>query len=116
MKPIKQFKISFDLDGNQLYYLPWTPAGVTPTGIIQEDNKIFNDRLEYKGYSGSYIIFNSVTTDRRYLMFMSHFNELMLAKMLIDNIVEGDFYFIRKGVKPGLRLILPDPPKVKPAP
>jgi hypothetical protein len=118
MKPIKQFKISFDVDGNQLFYVPWNygSPGTTPAGVLEEDNKIFNDRLEYKGYSGSYIIFNSTTTGRRYLMFMSNFNELMLAKKLVDNIVEGDFYFIRKGVKPGLRLVLPDPPKVKPGP
>ncbi len=117
MKPIKDFKISFDLDGNQLYYVPWNYNPGTPmAGVMEEDNKIFNDRLEYTGYSGSYIIFNSTTTGRRYLMFMSNFNELMLAKKLIDNIVEGDFYFIRKGVKPGLRLVLPDAPKKKSAP
>jgi hypothetical protein len=100
-----------------LWRPPWNPNPGTPVpGVIEEDNKIFNDRLEYKGYSGAYIIFHSTTTDRRYLMFMSNFNELLLAKKMIDNIVEGDFYFIRKGVKPGLKLILPDPPKVKPAP
>jgi len=71
----------------------------------------------YKGYfsatvGNSHIEMKSIISGRLYHMFMSHFHELLVEKKMVDNIVEGDFYFIRKGTKPGIKLILPDKPKV----
>jgi hypothetical protein len=103
MKPIKQFKIPFDKDGNMVIWGGY--------GVHEEDNHIFTDRLEYSNYCGNHIGFKSLNTGRLYWMFISHFHELLLEKKMIDNIVEGEFYFIRKGTKPGLKLILPDKPK-----
>ena len=104
MKPIKQFKIPFDKNGDMTFWDYYR--------VYEEDNHIFPDRLEYVTYSGKHIKFKSLMSGRHYWMFMSHFHELLVEKKMVDNIVEGDFYFIRKGTKPGIKLILPDKPKV----
>jgi hypothetical protein len=105
LKPIKQFKIPFDKNGDMMLW-------GTAYAVHEEDNYIFSDRLEYVNYYGNHIKFKSINSGRHYYMFMSHFHELLLEKKMVDNIVEGDFYFIRKGSRPGIKLILPDKPKV----
>lgn len=105
MKPIKQFKIPFDKNGDMTLWGKYY-------AVHEEDNHIFPDQLEYADYCGKHIKFKSLMSGRHYWMFISHFHELMLEKKMIDNVVEGEFYFIRKGSVPGIKLILPDKPKV----
>jgi hypothetical protein len=106
-KTIGNFKIYFDNNGNMLHSLySWAQPG----SYKEEDNRIFQDRLEYSGCSGSHILFTSLMSGRQYQMFISDFNKVMLAKKLVNNIVEGDFTFTKKGRVQGFKLILPKAP------
>jgi len=102
-KKISDFEVSFDQDGNLMrdsFY----------KGFNQK-NSIFPDTLEYIGYlqarkgGNSYIQFQSLNSRRKYHMFISDFNDIVLNKRFINNIVAGDFCFCRKGTSQGIRLI-----------
>lgn len=80
-----------------------------------EDNTPFVDTFEYEGYHGaaggnSRILFKSVKTGRKVIMFMSDFDEVIQAKRFIDNQIIGLFCYCRKNIKQGIRLILDDVP------
>lgn len=80
-----------------------------------EDNAPFTDSFEYVGYHGaaggnSKILFKSVKTGRKVIMFMSDFDEVIQAKRFIDNQIVGLFCYCKKNVKQGVRLILDDVP------
>ncbi len=102
------FKVYFDTNGDllhRLYY--WMQQ---QGNFKEEDNHVFQDRLEYTGFSGNHVSFKSLTTGRKYHMFVSDFHHVMMAKVLKDNIIEGDFTFCRKGVVQGFKMILPKKP------
>jgi hypothetical protein len=101
------FKIYFDNNGDLLYRLyGWYKPG----DYKEEDNHVFQDRLEYIGQSGSHFSFKSLASGRTFLMFISDFDKIMLAKKVKDNIIEGDFTFTRKGRVQGFKMILPKKP------
>lgn len=107
MKAKGVFKVYFDLNGDLLDRLySWQQPG----SYKEEDNHVFQDRLEYAGYYGSHISFKSLTTGRKYGMFMSDFNTMMLAHKLDRNVIDGEFTFTKKGRVQGLKMILPKNP------
>jgi hypothetical protein len=104
MKPKGVFKVHFDNDGNllrRLYYHTQLQGNYK-----EEDNHVFSDRLEYSGYMGSHISFKSLMTGREYHMFLSDFDKMMMQKKMIDNVIEGDFTFCKKGRVQGFKMIL----------
>lgn len=103
-KPLQDFKVVFDLNGNlkQYTYVYNTDK--------EEQNYIFSDHLEYDGYfpasgGNSHIYMKSLKTGRRYHMFMSDFDQILQEKRLQDNQVVGLFCFCRKGRVQGIRLV-----------
>jgi len=108
MKAKGIFKVYFDNNGDLLHRLYYWQQ--QQGAYKEEDNHIFQDRLEYIGYSGSHITFKSLNSGRKYSMFLSDFNAMMLAKKLDNNIVEGDFTFTKKGVVQGFKMILSKTP------
>lgn len=106
----KPLKIYFDLNGNLLHgFYSWVQRS---GNYKEEDNRVFIDRMEYHGYGGSHIYFKSLMTGREYSMFMSDFDKMMKAKKMVDNIIEGEFTFTKKGRVQGFKMVLPVPPKV----
>jgi len=101
---IIDFQVSFDSNGN-------LNRNDHDSGFKQK-NSIFNDTLEYIGYlkarpgGNSYLQFISIFSGRKYHMFISDFNDVILAKRFVDNKVFGNFYFVRKGNSQGIKLIL----------
>lgn len=101
---IIDFNVSFDLDGN-------LNRNDHDSGFSQK-NCIFPDILEYIGYlkarpgGNSYLLFKSINSGRKYHMFISDFNDVILAKRFVNNQIVGDFYFIRKGNSQGIKYIL----------
>ena len=106
MTKIGNFKVYFDKKGNLLRRHRYWDA----SNEVEEDNKIFSDRLEYVSCGGSQINFKSLNSNRQYGMFLSDFNKVMQAKKLQNNIIEGEFFFTRKGLVQGLRMLLPEQP------
>jgi hypothetical protein len=49
-------------------------------------------------------------TGRKYRMFISDFHDMMLTKKMQDNVIEGEFTFVKKGRVQGFRMILPPAP------
>lgn len=110
---IKDFEVQFDKNGNLLerYYKYHNPSD-----IVKEPNKIFSDTLEYTDYvsasqgGNSKIQFTSLISRKTYNMFITDFNDAVLARKFINNLLVGDFYFCRKGTSQGVRLIIEDAP------
>lgn len=100
----KPFKVYFDLNGNLLYRLYRYDS---PTSYKEEDNHVFKDRLEYDDYLGSHISFKSLTSGRKYHMFLTDFHKMMLAKMMHENVIEGEFTFTKRGRVQGFKMLLP---------
>lgn len=102
------FKVYFDNNGNLLHRLFYyqQQAG----NYKEEDNHVFQDRLEYSGFYGSHISFKSLMTGRRYHMFLRDFHAMMVAKVMKDNIIEGDFTFTKRGQVQGFKMVLPKKP------
>jgi hypothetical protein len=80
-----------------------------------EDNAPFSDTFEYIGYYGaaggnSHIQLKSMTTGRQVTMFMSDFDEVIMANRFIDKQIVGLFCYCKKNIKQGVRLILDDVP------
>lgn len=108
MKAKGVFKVYFDTNGDLLDRLySWIQQ---QGNYKEEDNHVFKDRMQYVGYSGSHITFKSLMTGRKYGMFMSDFNIMMLAEKLEHNVIEGEFTFTKKGRVQGLKMILPKTP------
>jgi hypothetical protein len=107
----KAMKIYFYKNGDMLYYSSRYVNYNINSDFFEEDNKIFKDRLEYKGISGSHVAFQSLMDKRKYNMFISDFDKVMLAKKVVDNVIEGEFTFTKKGQVQGLRMLLPKQPK-----
>lgn len=106
---IADFQVVFTKDGHlceQDHHYMILPNHIH--NYIREQNKLFNDTLEYTGYRGgrtnSHVLFKSTTTNRTYHMTMSLFDEVIQAKKFIDNKITGDFYFCKKGVTQSIKL------------
>ena len=108
MKAKGIFKVCFDNNGNLLHRLyGWQ---INQGNYKEEDNHVFNDRMEYTGFFMSHVTFKSLMTGRKYHMFLSDFHHVMMAKVMRDNIIEGEFTFIKKGRAQGCKMILPPKP------
>lgn len=102
------FKVYFDNNGDLLHrFYSWYQS---QGNFKEEDNHVFQDRLEYAGYAGSHISFKSLMTGRKYHMFLSDFDKMMKDKRMDQNIIEGDFTFTKKGRVQGFKMILPKKP------
>jgi hypothetical protein len=78
--------------------------------IIFIQNEIFSDTLEYVGYGSSSsgnsrIFLKSNISKRRYNMFMSDFDEIILASKFKDNKISGKFCFCKKSSAQGIRMV-----------
>lgn len=102
------FKVYFHTNGDLMYALRYYDQ--QNGNFKEEDNHVFSDKLEYEGYGGSHIYFKSLTSGRKYHMFISDFHNLMVAKKMQDNIIEGNFTFTKKGKVQGFKMILPPKP------
>lgn len=104
----KVFKVYFDSNGD----LPYRISGwqLQQGAYKEEDNHVFNDRLEYTDYIGSHIVFKSLMSGRKYHMFLSDFHAMMKAKKLEENIMEGEFTFTKRGRVQGFKMVLPKAP------
>jgi len=102
---IIDFDVSFDKDGNlnrqnESY----------GNGYLQK-NSVLTDKLEYVGFlkgktgGSSHVILKSFFSGRKYNMFIPDFHDCIINKKFVDNIIAGDFYFVRKGTSQGIRLI-----------
>jgi len=102
------FKVYFDNNGNLLHRLYYYQQ--QQGNYREEDNHVFTDKLEYSGYFGSHISFKSLITGRKYHMFLSDFHKMMMKKLMVDNVIEGEFTFCKKGSVQGVKMILPPSP------
>ena len=101
------FKVYFDNDGDMLDRVySWQK----PSDYKEEDNHVFTDKMEYSGYGGSHIYFKSLVSGRRYQMFISDFDKMMKKKLLVANVIEGEFTFTKKGAVQGFKMILDSKP------
>ena len=114
-RAFQQYDVAFDKEGNLLEYY-WDkpdPSKLQPLSSITfwEPNCIFADTLEFvsthptKG--SAHFIFQSIKTGRKYSMFLSDFEDVLLAKRIIDgNKIQGEFTFCKKGNSQGMRMII----------
>jgi hypothetical protein len=116
----KPLQIWFDGNGNLL-----TDAGAYDFMVKQtqtssriyksEEAKDFNDEMEfvkmedyYRGRARVYL--QSLASSRTYSMFISDFNEVILANRFIDNRITGTFHFTKKGAAQTIILVMPKKP------
>lgn len=108
---MKEFDVMFTPDGDLNLNSRVYQYGNANTGYYTEKNSVFPDELEYYDYFGasggnSYMEFISLKTGRKYHMFMSDFDDVLLEKRFQDNKIVGLFFFCRKGSRQGIRLFL----------
>lgn len=116
-RKITEFKVVFDSDGDLCASAdPWMMSDPRYAANYRtEDNAPFSDTFEYIGYYGaaggnSHIQLKSMTTGRQVTMFMSDFDEVIMANRFIDKQIVGLFCYCKKNIKQGVRLILDDVP------
>ncbi len=113
-KKAGQFKIYFHNNGDMMsrepYHSIWSGPSPTPPQYKTEDNHVFHDQMEYADYYSNGVILKSITSGRKYYMFMRHFHEVMKTKMMYQNVIEGDFTFAKHGVIQGVKMVLPKNP------
>lgn len=115
-KKTGQFKVYFEDDGDMRYREPhvskWQASqpGYVPPQHKTEDNHVFFDTMEYVEWCWSVFTFKSLTSGRKYHMSLRHFDEVMKAKRMINNVIEGDFTFAKHGRKQTFKMVLPKPP------
>jgi uncharacterized Fe-S cluster-containing radical SAM superfamily enzyme len=69
----------------------------------------FKDRLDFDhmyGYRAGRAIFKSATSGRTFYMFLRDFEEVIKSRLFIDNAIDGEFQFIKKGQAQGIKLII----------
>jgi hypothetical protein len=114
-KKTGQFKVYFEDNGDMMYREPYVnrwaaqQPGYVPPQHKTEDNHVFFDTMEYVRWYGNVVTFKSLTSGRKYHMFLRHFDEVMKAKRMINNVIEGDFTFTKHGSVQAFKMILPKP-------
>jgi hypothetical protein len=107
----KQLIIWFDQNGNMSDHS--VVVHLAPQhGYKSEDAKDFDDRMEYENLSefrrrSGRVYFKSVSTGRRYSMYLDDFNALIKAKRFNNNQIEGTFHFIKRSSGQAVQLVLP---------
>lgn len=99
-RPVTDFDVVFYDNGD----LAW--RSYVYNGGKTEKNHVFSDTIGYEGFARNYVQLKSLNSGRKYLMFLSDFDEVIQAKRFIDNQIVGNFCFCRKGRSQGIRLIL----------
>ena len=97
----KEYLIPFDEDGNQVHYPEsWRKPTFKP-------NYEFADALEYKTYhrgrSAAYFEFQSITTGKKFTMFMTDFNDIV--PRLVKGMISGTFTFTKRGQNYGVKRV-----------
>ena len=108
---MREFEVMFTPDGDLSLSSKVYHYGSGKSACFTEKNSVFPDELEYYNYFGasggnSYMEFISLKTGRKYHMFMSDFDDVLLEKRFQDNKIVGLFFFCRKGSRQGIRLFL----------
>lgn len=109
-KTKKVIKIYFDSKGDMLlraaYWLTNPNPNPNAPVIKSEDNHVFKDQLQYEGYYDNHIKMKSIQSGRLYYMFLADFDDMMKEKIMIQNVVNGEFTFRKRGTTQGVRLII----------
>lgn len=108
----KALQIIFKSNGDMYDYADHWEAR-NGTNNIVEDAKDFKDRLKFThmwGYRAGRAKFVSLNSGRVYYMFLADFEEAILAEKFINNVIEGEFKFVKKGIAQSVKLILPAKP------
>lgn len=98
----KPLVMGFDSRGN-LELRSWDCAQT-------EIAKDFEDHFQYlkmdNGTGVSRVYWKSIRTGREYSMFISDFDEIILAKAFVNNQITGTFRFVKRGQSQAIKLIL----------
>lgn len=96
------YQIPFDKEGNMLDYEHWYTE-------YMEDPQTFKDTLEYdccwRGRSAATFIWKSITTGKKYPMFMHCMDQLLKSKQIAGNRVTGTFTMIKRGANYSIMLV-----------
>lgn len=111
MIKIENFEVAFTLNGamcDHLYSYMKLPENIH--GYEWVTNHIFEDTLEYYGYQSaekgdSRILLKSLSSNKRFNMFMSDFDKIVKEKKFNDNKIVGSFYFFKLDSRQGVQLI-----------
>jgi hypothetical protein len=79
---------------------------------VAEIAKDFDDRMEYvelREYSrrSARVYLKSVSSGRKYSMFVTDFNKIILAKLFNDLHIEGTWRFTKVGSGQAIMLVMP---------
>lgn len=103
----KDYKIPFDIDGNQQHY----PENRYRDGKIIEpnfrDNEEFKDTLIYDGYSrgrsAAYFNFERKSTGTNVTVFLTDFEDMI--PVMINGEITGRFTYTKRGQNYGVKLV-----------
>jgi len=101
--------IYFNSNGDMCDYISsWAVKNSTSkySPVIAQN---FKDRLDFDhmyGYRAGRAIFKSATSGRTFYMFLRDFEEVIKSRLFIDNAIDGEFQFIKKGQAQGIKLII----------
>ncbi|NJO03870.1 MAG: hypothetical protein HC880_21315 [Bacteroidia bacterium] len=81
-------------------------------GYKSEEAKDFDDQMEYLNLSefrrrSGRVYFKSVTTGRKYSMYLDDFNAIIKANRFNDKKIEGTFHFVKRSSGQAIQLVLP---------
>lgn len=79
-----------------------------------EEAKDFPDTMNYISMYDRYrgnarVKLKSDITGREYTMFLDDFDKVIKARRFINNQIQGDFHFMKKGMAQVIQLVLPKP-------
>lgn len=110
----KLLTIWFNDKGNLVSVVrPWMLSGGNNYNLKSEEGKDFSDRMEYVKVSdggtssAARLHLKSTMSGREYSMYLDDFHDVIMAKLFVDNHIEGDFRFVKKGTSQAIKLILP---------
>ena len=107
----KPLRILIKSNGDMLDYA--TSYGTNNPNYSYIDAVDFTDRLEFShmwGYRAGRVSFTSLNSGRIYYMFLSDFEAAIKARKFVDNILDGEFKFVKKGTAQSVKLILQKAP------
>jgi hypothetical protein len=110
----KPLTIWFEANGDMLDQGSGSNSyGSTTYGWKSEEAKDFDDRMVMVKLQEYYkkntrVLLKSVTTGRKYSMFVDDFNAALDKKRFINLHLEGTFQFIKRGSGQAIKLVLGD--------
>jgi hypothetical protein len=104
----KAYQIPFGLQGE----LIWKPSRRHTSTYSWENNRIFTDTLEFLNFKvergTGCVYFKSLLSERQYHMSLHDFGEMVRRCLFQNNIIHGDFTFVKRGTSYFLIPILKD--------